>query len=137
VFSVRAISALLLIFFVPWNTGASAGEYVVSYAIDAGDLNDVGKIDSCEYDKRCVITSNKTRLSIVLRFMHPDHASVELEVDGPPGCCYSADASKTIFLEILPTLQRVPIYEGRPRRRNEFVLNNRFGILYLEFSNMR
>jgi hypothetical protein len=119
------------------SADASAGDYSVTYAIDTDAKNDAGKIESCEYARRCVIKSNSLGLSIDLRFIREDHSWVELEVNGPPGCCYSADAASTIYLEIKPALLRVPIYEGRPRRRNEFVLNKKFGVLYIEFSNLR
>lgn len=119
------------------SADASAGDYSVTYAIDADAKNDAGKIESCEYSKSCFITSASLGLSIFLSSVREDHRSVELQVYGPSGCCYSADAARSIYLDIKPGLQRVPIYEGRARRRNEFVLNNRFGVLYIEFSDFR
>ena len=132
-----AASIIASAFFFYACSKAAAGDYSVTYAIDTGDKNDVGNIESCEYIRRCTIKSGSLGLSIDLRIIREDHAWVELEVNGPYGCCYSADANKTIYLEIKPTLQRVPIYEGRLRRRNEFVLNKKFGVLYIEFSNLR
>jgi hypothetical protein len=126
-----------LLFLVRSSAVAAAGDYSVAYAIDAHGKNDAGKVETCEYDSPCEITSSSLGLSIVLDFIRPDHHSVELRVNGPPGCCYSADAAKTIYLKIDPTVLRVRLYEGRSRRRNEFVQNTLFGILYLAFSDMR
>jgi hypothetical protein len=128
-----------LAFFLLSSAGASAGDYSVAYAIDANGKNDTGKIETCSYDKACEIESAKSGLLISLLFSRPspDHSWVDMRVKGAPGCCYSADASRVIYLEIKPGLLRVPIYEGKERRVNEFVQNKLFGVLYLEFSNPR
>jgi ribosomal protein L33 len=136
---IRSICAVPLALFLLSSTGASAGDYSVAYAIDANGKNDTGKIETCKYDKACEIESANSRLSISLLFSHPspDHSWVDLRVEGPPACCYFADAARVIYLDIKPGLLRVPIYEGKERRVNEFVQNKLFGVLYLEFSNPR
>jgi hypothetical protein len=135
---IRSICASLA-FLLLSSSGASAGGYSVAYAIDANGKSDTGKIEICNYDKACEIESANSGLSIRLLLSRPspDHSWVDLRVKGAPGCCYSADASKVIYLEIKPGLLRVPIYEGKERRVNEFVQNKLFGVLYLEFSNPR
>jgi hypothetical protein len=132
----HSICPALLAFFVLSSSGASAGDYSVTYAIDANGKNDAGKIETCNYDKPCEIEPVGLGLSIFLSFIRPDHRSVQLHVYGPRGCCYS-DAATTIYLDLEPGLLRVPLYEGRARRGNEFIQNKRFGVLYLEFSNLR
>lgn len=134
---MRSICAALLAFLLLSTVDASAGDYSVTYAIDANGKNDAGKIETCNYSKPCEIKPVGFGLWIFLTFIHPNHRWVELDVSGQPGCCYSADADSTINLEIRPGLLRVPIYQGRKRRGNEFVQNKRFGVVYLEFSNMR
>ncbi len=119
------------------DVSASAGDYSVTYAIDANGKNNAGKIENCEYTRVCEIEPTGWGLHISLGFIYPDHQWVELHVHGPAGCCYSADADRDINLEIKPGLLRVPLYQGRPRRGNEFVRNKRFGVLYLEFSSLR
>jgi hypothetical protein len=77
-------------------------------------------------------------LQIVIGFIHADHHSAEVEIyGGPSGCCYSADADRTIYLDVEQGLLRIPIYVGKKRKRNEFVRNERFGTLYLRFSKLR
>jgi hypothetical protein len=133
---IRSIcGALLAVFFS--SAGASAGDYSVTYAIDADGKNDAGKIETCDYDKPCEIRPVGFGLLIFVSFIHPDHRSVQLRVYGRRGCYYSADAATTIYLDIEPGLLRVPLYEGRERRGNEFAQNRRFGVLYLEFSSLR
>ena len=136
-YSMRSIGAALLAFLLLSTAGASAGDYSLTYAIDANGKNDAGKIETCDYDKPCEIKPAGFRLGIFVSFIYPEHRSVELHVYGRRGCCYSVDAGTTIYLDIAPGLLRVPLYEGRERRGNEFVQNKRFGILYLEFSNLR
>jgi hypothetical protein len=60
-----------------------------------------------------------------------------MKVTGPPGCCYSADADWIFYLDTKHGLQRVPIYVGHQRKGNELVGNERFGVVYLGFSNLR
>jgi hypothetical protein len=132
-----ATSLLVASLFVCSTRDATAGDYTLTYAIDADGKNDAGKVETCGYEHTCEIESANSGLSLSLFFLWPDHKSVELRVNGPPGCCYSADANRIFYLEITPTLLRVPIYQGRPRRVNEFVLNERLGYVYLQFSNMR
>jgi hypothetical protein len=116
---------------------ASAGDYSVAYAIDANGKTDKGIVDTCQYIDVCEITSAVLGVTLSLGFTRPDHNSIELEIRGPPGCCYSADANLTFYLDARRGLQRVPIYSGHQRKRNEFVRNERFGIVYLGFSNLR
>jgi hypothetical protein len=134
--SIRSIYGVLLALFVLWSTGAFAGDFSLTYAIDANGKNDAGKV-ICEYDKPCSVEPVGFGISVNISFIRPDHRSAELEVFGGPGCCYSADANRTFYLDIEPGLVRVPLYEGRQRKGNEFVQNHRFGMLYLEFSNLR
>ena len=65
---VRTICAVLLVFFLLPNVVASAGDYTVSYAFDAGDVNDAGKTEECEFAHVCWITSEKLNLTILLSF---------------------------------------------------------------------
>lgn len=134
---IRPIFAAFLAIFTLSSASVFASDYSVTYAIDANGKNDVGKIEACDDDRVCFLESANTGLSISLSFIRPNHRWVELYVSGPAGCCYSADANYAINLEIKPGLMRVPIYRGRVRRGNEFVQNKRFGVLYLEFSNLR
>jgi len=135
---IRLICAAIAVFLLLSCPTASAGDYSLSYAIDANGRNDAGKIETCEYVKACEIEPVGFGPSIFLSFMHPDHRSVNIEVYGRRrGCCYSADATRTIYLDIKPGLLRVPLYEGRERSGNEFIRNEKFGMLYLEFSNLR
>jgi hypothetical protein len=52
-------------------SGAFAGDYTVSYALDAGDLNDSGMTDACMYALPCVFNSDKLDLSINLSVLLP------------------------------------------------------------------
>ncbi len=134
---IRSICVPLLAIFLLSTAKACAGDYSVIYAIEANGKDDTGKIETCTYNEPCEIKPVGFGLSIFLSFIQPDHRSVELHVYGRRGCCYSADAAPTIYLDIEPGLLRVPLYEGIQRRGNEFVRNKRFGLLYLEFSNLR
>jgi hypothetical protein len=116
---------------------AFAGDYSVSYAIDANGKIDKGIVDTCKYVEVCGITSAALGVTLSLGFTRPDHDSIELEISGPPGCCYSVDTNRTFYLDTRRGLQRMPIYLGHQRKGNEFVRNERFGFLYLEFSNLR
>jgi hypothetical protein len=137
VYLIRSIWVAVLALVLFSGNGAFAGDYSLVYAIDANGKTDSGRIETCTYAKACEIEPAGMRLSIFLSFLHQDHSSTQLYIYGARGCCYSADADRTIYLDIRPGLLRVPIYAGVRRKGNEFVRNERFGVLYLEFSNMR
>jgi hypothetical protein len=133
----RAAGWIVLAFFISAGRSASAGDFTLNYAIDVGSATDAGKVDSCTYLSFCEIKSADLRMRLMINVHRPDHRSVELRIYGPNGCCYSDDANDIFYLDIKVGLQRLPIYAGRRRQRNEFVLNERLGILYLEFSDIR
>jgi hypothetical protein len=139
---IRSICAALLA--VPFlflsDVDASAGDYTVAYAIDAGDQNDAGKIEICEYTKFCLIKSEKLRISLSLSFWHPDHNEVDIQIYGNQGrsaCCYFADGVDSVVRKARGSLIRLRVFEGRRRIRNEFLQNAPVGILYLQFSEMK
>lgn len=134
---IRSAGTALLSFFLLSGTGAAAADYSVTYAIDANGKNSAGKIETCDYETLCFIEPPGLGLQISLSFNHSDRRWVKLRIDGPPACCYSSDAASEFYLQIEPGLLRVPIYQGRARRRNEFVRNHKFGVVYLEFSSLR
>jgi hypothetical protein len=49
------ICAALLAFFLLSTAGAFAGDYSLTYAIDANGKNDAGKKEACEYARPCEI----------------------------------------------------------------------------------
>jgi hypothetical protein len=54
-----------------------------------------------------------------------------------PDCCFFPDAVSDFDFEFEEPFVKIGIYEGRPRKRNEFVLNSPLGILYLQFSDTK
>lgn len=135
----RSIYGLLAGALLLSTVDASAGDYTVSYAFDAGDINDAGKA-TCEYKSYCKIKSKKQKLSIELAFHDPDHRIVTIWVSGEEGrwgCCYFSDGVDSIKRNARDALIRLYVYVGRPRIRNEFILNEPLGILYLQFADMK
>jgi hypothetical protein len=131
---------LALSFLFVSGADASAGDYIVAYAIDAGDQNAAGKIEICEYTKFCRIESEKLRMSVLLSFRHPDHNEVDIHIYGNRGwaaCCYFADGVNSVVRKARGSLIRLHVFEGRRRIRNEFRQNAPVGILYLQFSEMK
>jgi hypothetical protein len=73
------------------SADASAGDFTVAYAFDAGDVNDAGKTTTCEYKTFCRIESDKLKLWISLSFWNSDHKEVDVQVSGNkgrPACCF-------------------------------------------------
>jgi hypothetical protein len=141
VFLRRSIFVLFLVNFLLSNASASAGDYTVAYAFDAGDLNDASKRVDCEYRAPCEITSEKLNLSISLIFWRSDHKKVTISVSANrasrSGCCYFSDGVSTVERNPRDSLVRLHVFEGRARIRNEFILNTLLGVLYLQFSDMK
>ncbi len=139
-FLTRSIFAVLLTGFLLSSAGASAGDYTVAYAFDAGDVNDAGKIEGCEYEKPCLFKSEKMDLSVLLTFWHPNHDEVHVHVygiTGRPACCYFFDGNDTVRRNARDSLIRLHVFVGRRRIRNEFIQNQLLGILYLQFLDMK
>ena len=138
---MRSILIVLLGLFLLSSTSASASDYKVAYAFDAGELNDAGKKEDCEYKTWCQITSEKLNLSITLSFWRPDHKEVTISVNGykagRPACCYFADGVPTVRRNAKDSLVRLHVFEGHERIRNEFIQNAYLGTLYLRFSDMK
>jgi hypothetical protein len=144
VFFTRTIRAVFLVFFLLPSVAASAGDYTVSYAFDAGDVNDAGKTEECEFAHVCRITSEKLNLTISLSFFYPDHDhprhhEVHVRVYGSNGgtaCCYFADGVDSVVRDAGSSI-RLHVYRGRKRIRNEYIQNEPFGTLYLQFPDMK
>src|SRR3954453_23800308 len=116
---------------------ALAGDYIVHYALEVDGKTDAGTMESCEYVRRCQILSSATGVQVTLNFIYPEHRVVHARVQGQPGCCYFADAVDSVSLNPKSSFHHLDIFEGRARRRNEFVDNRRVGVLYLSFSDLR
>ncbi len=142
VYFIRTICAVLLVLFLLPGAGAFAGDYTVSYAFDAGDVNDTGKTE-CEFKYICEVNSEKFDLNLAFSFSNSErnylirHA-VRIWIHGTRAsiCCYFSDGVDSI-VRSAESLIRLNVYKGHRRIRNEFIQNEPFGVLYLQFSNTK
>jgi hypothetical protein len=116
---------------------AAAADYVVNYAFDLEGKTDAGRKETCEYVRPCQIESESLGMRIILVFTYPDHRSVYVTVHGKLGCCYFSDGVDSISLDPKSSLHHLKLFEGKARRRNEFVGNTKVGVLYLTFSDLQ
>jgi hypothetical protein len=140
VFLTRPMCVLLGMFLLLSSADASAGDFTVAYAFDAGDVNDAGKTTTCEYKTFCRIESDKLKLWISLSFWNSDHKEVDVQVSGNkgrPACCFFFDGVDSVRRNARQSLIRLHVFEGRRRIRNEFIQNAPLGVLYLQFSDMK
>ena len=136
---MRVACSFLLVFVVLMSSDVSAADYKVSYAIyvlDSGD-NDSGTA-TCEYKSDCKIKSEKLKVSITLRSRDPiywNRVNIEISGDGPrSGCCYFEDGADRVVRDLRDSPIRLGVYVGRRRSRaSEFLINEPFGILHLQF----
>jgi len=97
----------------------------------------------CKYGQGCLVKSDKLDLSILLDLYFPDRdgrGQVYVHVYGGRGrlaCCYFSDGAYSLSFSLEGPFIHLGVYEGRARRRNEFVRNQPLGILYLQFSDMK
>ena len=135
--SIRAIHAVVLSALCLSGANAFASDYAVSYAFDAGDINDWGKA-TCEYTSFCKIDSRRTNLSISLAFWDPSHREMTISVSGQDSrwdCCYFSDGADTTKRKVTSPI-RLYVY-GRRRPRDEHLFTEPLGILYLQFLEMK
>jgi hypothetical protein len=134
----RSLRFVLLAFLILSSGAAFAGDYTVAYAFDTGDLIETGQREKCEYSEECKITLEKTELTIRLAFWHPDVDKVHVWVsDQRPGCCFFSDGVETVSHDARGASISLNVFEGRKRKRNEFIQNTPVGVLYLRFSDMK
>ena len=147
ILSVMTVAIGLLL-----SVDAFAGDFTVSYAFDGttredvaagatSSLNEVGTTKECRYDRYCRIELTKSDLSITLSVRSSGRNKVSVSADGGRsrsiGCCYFSDGETLVGRELTEPLVRLIVYEGRARKRNEFVQNLPLGVLYLQFSDLK
>ena len=138
---LAACGCFLLAFFSFPSAGASAADYKVSYAIDAGDINDAGTV-RCDENSDCKIKLKKQNFTITLRpFGRSYRGAVTIGISGDSnrwGCCYFADGVDEVVRDVTAESPiRLGVYVGRrqnhPRRTSEYLINEPLGVLYLQF----
>jgi hypothetical protein len=124
------------------NGNAIAGDYTVSYALDAGDLNEAGTKHDCIYNQGYFIKIDKLDLTVMID-VYPSNRNKDKKVRisayggrSRLDCCFFPDGVEDLSFELREPFVRVGLYEGRARRRNEFIRNSPLGLLYLQFSDM-
>ncbi len=132
------IFAVLLGLYLLSSIDAVAGDYTVSYAFDAGDLNDAGTTTKCKYQAFCQIELVKLDLSISLVLYRGNKIDVSvLGGRSRLACCYFSDGVHWFSRDLDQPFVRLVVYEGHARRRNEYIQNLPVGVLYLQFSGMK
>jgi hypothetical protein len=138
---LRAVcSFCLLAFSFLSGFSAFAADYRVSYAIDAGDVNDAGTV-RCDDASDCRIELKKQDFTITLRLVDHSYRAVTIGISGGSnrwGGCYFADGMDEVVRDVTAASPiRLGIYIGRrqshPRRSSEYLINEPLGILYLQF----
>lgn len=136
---LRAACGFLLAFCLLSNASASAADYKVSYAIDAGDTNDAGTV-TCDEQSDCKIELKKQNFTITLRpFGRSYRSASTIRISGDSsrwGCCYFADGVDHVVRHLTESPIRLGVYVGRrgqnyPRRTGEYLVNEPLGLLYL------
>ncbi len=147
-----ALTTLVLAIALLEPSAAAAGDYIVSYAFDAttaedyaadrtSDRNEDGTLRDCSYRVDCTITLPKSDLSISFQITGPGQRDITIHADRggrySPTCCYFSDGERHASRSLAQSPFRLWIFEGRPRKRNEYVQNLPLGLLYLQFSDLK
>ena len=129
----------LLTFWLAPTVGVLAADYKVSYALDAGDINDSGTA-KCDEESDCKIELKKQNFTITLRpFGRSYRSASTIRIQGDSsrwGCCYFADGVDHVVRHLTESPVRLGVYVGRrgqnyPRRTSEYLVNEPLGLLYL------
>ena len=84
---IRSLSVALLAVALT-STMSRAGDYVVSWAFDAGDKNETGIKADCVYSEYCIIKPEKSDFDISLRFWRPGYRVATIRISRGLDCCY-------------------------------------------------
>jgi hypothetical protein len=108
------------------NRETAAGDYEVAYAIDA-------------YEQICRLVFMRSTISISLGLISNSRNRVfDVFVDDRvKECCLFSDGTNRTMIDTEQRFHRLSIFEGKQRRGNEFVQNNKIGEIFLGFSNFR
>jgi hypothetical protein len=131
---LRAFALAALLGSLPAGN-AWAGNVSVSYAIESRGQEATGKLTCDDRERMCVIVSPEMKLRVRLVF-DPDMKRVQLSISGEygrPNCCYFYAGDTLASARVEPGIRRFPFFEGKPRERNEFVVNTPAGTLHLMF----
>lgn len=132
---IHSIGVALLGFLLT-STICCAGDYVVSWAFDAGDKNETGIRADCVYSEYCTIKPEKSNFDISLRFWRPGYSVASIRISPGLSCCYFLQGESSVERGT-ESLIRLAVYEGRARKGNEYVLNTPVGYFYLQFSDLK
>lgn len=122
-----------------FNLPAMAADYTVTHAFDGRETVETGKTE-CEFRRYCRIEFEKAGVSLLLGFVASEHTKIAISVDGirRSGCCFFYDGVRSVSRAVgQSSVIRLRVYEGHPRRGNEFILNSPIGVLYLQISDMK
>jgi hypothetical protein len=112
-----------------------AGNVSVSYAINSYGQQTSGKLTCDDRTRMCSIASSEMKLRVLLVF-GPDMKDVQLSISGDygrPACCYFKEGESYASARVEPGIRRFRFFEGRPRKRNEYIENTPAGTLHLVF----
>jgi hypothetical protein len=108
----------------------------VAYAIDAGGLRESGKYTECTYRTVCLLNFERASIHMLLTADGKGHF-VSVYIRDGRSCCYFYDGGNEIYLDGDKPYHQQPIFEGRKRLGNEFVLNRKIGNIFLSFKDFR
>jgi len=117
-------------------SNARAGDYQVAYAIDARGLTESGKNAECIYEKACRLNFERTSIRILVNADRGQKHHL-ISIYDSANCCYFADGGDMVWLDGDKPFHQLPIFEGRRRLGNEFVLNRKIGDIFLAFGGFR
>jgi hypothetical protein len=135
-------SGLVMLLLLVATNLASAKDLVLNYAIDVDGKTDTGKLTNCRYNHVCEIRTVGLIVKIVVRPRTIGLPTMEMNVQGPFGCCHTAGAVEQFHSTLKPGLLRVTVYRLVRKERDEFVRNELvqsepIGTIHLAFSHLR
>lgn len=121
------LTTLALFVFSPH---AHARDVEIAYAVNVEGKVDKGKVERCRVGDQCRIVSKDTGLTISI---YPRERRTRIHVWGEVDCCYFWNGDDSVSVDLHEPLHRFNIYKGRGRKRNEVILNQKIGELYVGF----
>jgi len=130
---VLAVLALLLCL----SSGElHADEVSIAYAIDSGGHQISGKL-KCGRPAACHVSSDELKLTVFF-ILGARSQGVRVSISGNfghPGCCYFSGGEGDKDVEVRPSVQSFGFFEGRSRKRNEYIEHTPAGTLFIAFNN--
>jgi len=131
---IRSVPCYLIASLAVLLTPSAAADYSSVYALEFHGARQTGAFENCEFRRSCIISIKALNLELQIYRSSKEDKQVRVDLLGRAGCCFFEDGKSSTGIDIRKPMQKIVIFEGRARVKNEYVQNTIVGFILLGFS---